>query len=68
MLHTKFRENRFTGSGEKEISMFFCHIWAWWPSWSCDTDAVSILLLALPMEIPQIISLEWPSDFREKDV
>ena len=23
MLHTKFRENRFTGSGEKEISMFF---------------------------------------------
>ena len=35
MLHTKFRENRLARSGED-----FCiyHIWAWWPSWSCDPD------------------------------
>ena len=35
MLHTKLRGNRSTGSREKDFEGF-CHIWAWWPSWSCD--------------------------------
>ena len=36
MLHTKFHENRPAGSGEG-----FYHIWARWPSWSCDQDHVN---------------------------
>ena len=34
MLHTKFRENRPAGSGDKIFEGFY-HIWAWRPSWSC---------------------------------
>ena len=30
MLHTKFRENRSTGSREEDLNGFY-HIWAWWP-------------------------------------
>ena len=56
MLHTKFRYNRSTGSGEKSLKGFY-YIWAWRPSWSCDTDAASKLLLALAMEAPQKLAL-----------
>ena len=39
MLHTKFRENRFAGSGEEDFEGFY-HIWTWRQSWSCDQDHV----------------------------
>ena len=57
MLHTKFRGNRATGCGEKDVLRVFYHIWAWWPPWSCDTDAASKLLLPLPMEASQKLVL-----------
>ena len=41
MLHTKFRGNRATDSGE-EFECFH-HIWAWRPSWPCDPDATNEL-------------------------
>ena len=36
MLHTKFRGNLPTGSGVENFLKGFYHIWACWPSWSCD--------------------------------
>ena len=56
MLHTKFHENRPAGSGEKFLSGFY-HIWAWWPSWSCDLDFAIKLSSPLPMDAPHEISL-----------
>ena len=35
MLHTKFRQNRSTGSGEEDFLKCFYQIWAWQPAWSC---------------------------------
>ena len=32
MLHTKFRGNRSTGSGEDSSLHGFIILWAWWPS------------------------------------
>ena len=40
MLHARFRGNRPVGSGEDFLKGFY-YIWAWRPSWSCDSDAVS---------------------------
>ena len=40
MIHTKFRGNRPSGSGEEDFSKGFYHIWAWRPSWSCDQHHV----------------------------
>ena len=40
MLHTKFRGNRSTASGEEAFFKGFYHIWAWRPSWSCDQHHV----------------------------
>ena len=42
---------------EKKILKGFYHIWAWWPSWSCDTDAAYKLLFPLPKEAPHKIGL-----------
>ena len=50
MLHTKFRENRPTGSGEEDV-------WAWRPSWSCDPDVTKQISFPLPKEAPHKI---WP--------
>ena len=44
MLHTKFGENRHTGSEEEFLKGFY-HIWAWRPSWSCDPDAANMSIL-----------------------
>ena len=57
MLHTKFRENRPAGSGEEDFLKGFDHIWAWRPSWSCDTDAVNKISFPLPKEAPHKIWL-----------
>ena len=56
MLHTKFRENRPTGSGEKHLEGFY-HIWAWRPSLSCDQDAANKLSFPLLKEAPHKIWL-----------
>ena len=56
MLHTMFRENRPARSGEKIFEGFY-HIWAWWPSWSCDPDAANKILFPLPKEAPHKIWL-----------
>ena len=34
-VHTKFRQNWSTGSGERFLKGFY-HIWMLRPSWSCD--------------------------------
>ena len=57
MLHTKIRENRLAGSGEEDFLKVFYHIWAWWPSWSCDLDHLYRLLFPLPKEAPHKIWL-----------
>ena len=57
MLHTKFRDTRHAGSGEVDFFSGFYHIWAWWPSWSCDPDFAIKLSFPLPMEAPHKISL-----------
>ena len=46
MLHAKFQDHRISGSGEEA----FYHIWAWWPSWSCDLDHLYKLSSPLPKE------------------
>ena len=53
MLHTKFHENWPASSKEED----FYHIWAWWPSWSCDLDFAIKLSSTLPMDAPHKISL-----------
>ena len=44
MLHTctKFRGNRSTHSGEEDFEGVLPYM-GWWPSWSCETDAVNKL-------------------------
>ena len=39
---------------EKKFFVFegFYHIWAWWPSWSCDPDAANKLSFPHPTEAP----------------
>ena len=50
MIHAKFQDHRTSGSGED-----FYHIWAWWPSWSCDLDHLYKLTYSLPKEAPHKI-------------
>ena len=57
MLHSKFHENRPAGSGEEDFEMFFYHIWAWRPNWSCDPDAANKISFPLPNEAPHKIWL-----------
>ena len=57
MLHAKFPGNRPAGSGEKDFLKGFYHIWAWWPSLSCEADAANKLSFPLPKEAPHIIWL-----------
>ena len=57
MLHTKFHKNWPAGSGEEDFLKGFYHIWAWWPSWSCDLDFAIKLSSPLPMDAPHKISL-----------
>ena len=48
MLHTKFHENRSTGSGEEDFLKVYNHIWAWRSSGSCEPDAANKLSFPLP--------------------
>ena len=51
MLRAKFQDHRTSGS-EKKIFKSFYHIWAWWPSWSCDLYHLYKLSFPLPRETP----------------
>ena len=57
MLHAKFQDHRTSGSGEEDFLKVFYHIWAWWPSWSCDLDLLYKLSFPLPKEAPHKIWL-----------
>ena len=57
MLHTKFRLNRPADSGEEDFRVFFLHICAWRPSWSCDPDFAIKFSSPLPRDAPHKISL-----------
>ena len=51
MLQTMFRGNRSTGSGGEDFKGVY-HVWARWPSWSCDPDAANTLSSPLLKEAP----------------
>ena len=56
MPHTMFRENR-PAVLEKKILKGVYHLWARWPSWSCDPDATNKISFPLPKEAPHKIWL-----------
>ena len=77
MLHTKFHGNRPAGSGEEDFCVVFTiygrgghlgfyHIWAWWPSWSCDQDPANKLLFPLPMDAPHKTWLSSAKRFQRR--
>ena len=41
----------------------FYHIWAWWPSWSCDPDPANKFLFPHPYEAPNEIWLRLAQQF-----
>ena len=53
MLHTKFRGNRSTGSGEDDFEGFY-HIWAWQPSWSCGHHHVNTFFTSWKLTFVEI--------------
>ena len=55
MLRAKFPDHRTSGSEKTEIFKSFYHIWAWWPSWSCDLYNLFKLSFPLPRETPHKI-------------
>ena len=63
MLHTKFRENWPTGSGEVDLFQGFYHIWAWRPSWSCDHHHISKFHFHVPKSVHTKFGSKWPSGF-----
>ena len=44
----------------------FYHIWAWWPSWSCDLDPICKLSFTHPMEAPHEIWLQSAQWFQRR--
>ena len=53
-LRAKFQDHRTSGSGEEDFKSFY-HIWAWWPSWSCDLYHLYKLSFPFPKETPNKI-------------
>ena len=51
---------------EKKIFKGFYHIWAWWPSWSCDLDHLYKLSFPLPKEAPHKIWLWLAKRFQRR--
>ena len=46
----------------------FYHIWAWWPSCSCDEDHLNKLSFPHPRESHMKFKFNWPTCFRGEDV
>ena len=65
MLHIRSRGHRPSGSGE-DFKRVFYHIWAWWPSWSCDQDHLNKLLFSCPKESPYEIWVQLAQWFQRK--
>ena len=65
MLHTKFRENRPACSG---FLKGFYHLWAWWPSWSCDPDAAKKLSSPYHRRLHIKFGFDRARGFGEEDV
>ena len=63
MLHTKLRGNQPAGSGEEDFLKGFYHIWAWWPSWSCDQHHLINFHLPVPESFHTKFGSEWLSSF-----
>ena len=53
MLHTKFRGNRSTDSGEE----YFCRVFTIYGAWSCDPHAANKISFPLPKEAPEKVWL-----------
>ena len=51
MFHAKFKIISPLAL-EKKVFQGFHHIWAWWPSWSCDLGHLYKLLFPLPKDTP----------------
>ena len=51
---------------EKKIFKGFYHIWAWWPSWSCDLDNLYKYLFPLPKDAQHNIWLLLAKQFLRK--
>ena len=66
MLHTKFRGNWPTGSGEEDFLSGFYHIWGWRPSWSCDQDIANKISMQLPKEALHKISIRSAKWFQRR--
>ena len=63
MLHTKFRGNRSSGSGE-DFLRFLYPVWAWRQSWSCDLDAGNKFCSPYPRRLHIKFGFDWPSRLR----
>ena len=68
MLHTKSQVNQPSGSGEEDFLKDFYHIWAWWPSWSCDQDHLNKIRSRVLRSLHMKFEFSWPSGFRGEDV
>ena len=66
MLHTKFQGHQPFSSEEEDFLSFFYHIWAWWPSWSCDLDRLNKLSFPWPKEAPHEIWLQSAQWFQRR--
>ena len=69
MLHTKFRGNRPTGSGQEKFGGFY-HIWAWRPSWRLG-HVTWMSRSNLKCRYPRRhikFQLDRPSGFKEEDL
>ena len=53
MIHIMFQDHRTSGSQEDLEN--FGHIWAWWPSCSCDDDRFYKFMSPFPKESPHKI-------------
>ena len=45
----------------------FYHIWAWWPSWSCEPEFINKLLFRYPTKVLHVIWFLSPQQFWEEN-
>ena len=58
-------KNQSTSSGEDFLKGFY-HIWAWWPSWSCDLDYLYIYWFPIPIDASYKIRLSLAKLFQRR--
>ena len=67
MLHVKFQDHKTISSREQDFKGFYhIHVWAWLPSWSCDTNYENKCLSPLPKEAPHKIWLSLAKQFQRR--